>query len=183
MTGMPRTVQDRNPVQGFEVSARIPDYFAGHSGEEVAGIECVGPAQFFECCGIAAEGQQPEPIDDCAVKLVGIYMDALPVDSYPLCACRQGIETQFLDQEAVKRPDNEFFHSVPAGARFWFIPQGTAEPVPGEEQIQGRKQRTEKYFYRFVRPFCRNRVSVHGNAEAAQRQDFQCGVVHFMWLP
>lgn len=89
---------------------------------------------------MTAEGQQTESVHNGAVKPVGIYLNATPVNSYAFLPRNQRVETQFLDQEAVEGPDNYLLQSVPAGLCYWYIPHGAAYPVPGEVQVQRRKQ-------------------------------------------
>ena len=81
---------------------------------------------------MVADGQQPEPFYSRTVKLEGIHMYALQVDSYVFMSCNEGVETKLLDQKSVERPDNALFQPTPAGLCRWYTHHGSADTVPGE---------------------------------------------------
>lgn len=167
---------DRCPVKGLKVFAGVRNDFSRHSRQITAGIQCLGPAELFECRGMVGEGQQPESLEDRVVKLERINMNMLLVDPDTRLSRNERAEAQFPDQEHVERTDIHFVKLASAGSSLGNIPYGAADPVPAEIKIERREQRAEQNSYRFVRPDRRNSLPIGSNAEEAQGLYFQWGV-------
>ena len=84
---------------------------------------------------MVAKGQQPKSFKSGTVKIEGIHIDMSLINFYTFISRNDGIETQFLEQERVEKPDMNI-QLAPAGSSICFTYYGAAYSVPCTVEVK-----------------------------------------------